>query len=51
LAADEAFYYLDSPIKRIHPVFAPEPMTPPLEQAWLPGEARIVDSIRDVMNQ
>jgi pyruvate/2-oxoglutarate/acetoin dehydrogenase E1 component len=51
LAADEAFYYLDSPIKRIHPVFSPEPMTPPLEQAWLPGEARIVAGIREVMNQ
>ena len=51
LAADEAFYYLDSPIKRIHPVFSPEPMTPPLEKAWLPSEDRIVAGIREVMNQ
>jgi pyruvate/2-oxoglutarate/acetoin dehydrogenase E1 component len=51
LAADEAFYYLDAPIKRIHPLSVPEPSSPPLEKAMLPDVERVVASVREVMHQ
>jgi pyruvate/2-oxoglutarate/acetoin dehydrogenase E1 component len=51
LAADEAFYYLDSPIKRVHPPSVPEPSSPPLEKAMVPDVERIVIAVREVMNQ
>jgi pyruvate/2-oxoglutarate/acetoin dehydrogenase E1 component len=51
LAADEAFYYLDAPIKRIHPLSIPEPSSPPLERAMLPGQEEVAASIRDVIHQ
>ena len=51
LAADEAFYYLDSPIKRVHPPSIPAPSSPPLEQAMVPDAERVVATVREVMNQ
>jgi pyruvate/2-oxoglutarate/acetoin dehydrogenase E1 component len=51
LAADEAFYYLDSPIKRVHPPSVPEPSSPPLEKAMLPDVPKVVAAVREVMNQ
>jgi pyruvate/2-oxoglutarate/acetoin dehydrogenase E1 component len=51
LAADKAFYYLDAPIKRIHPLSVPEPSTPPLEQAVLPDLEQVLEGVREVMNQ
>jgi pyruvate/2-oxoglutarate/acetoin dehydrogenase E1 component len=51
LAADEAFYYLDAPIKRIHPLSVPEPSSPPLERAMLPDVEQVAASLREVMQQ
>jgi pyruvate/2-oxoglutarate/acetoin dehydrogenase E1 component len=51
LAADEAFYHLDAPIKRIHPLSVPEPSSPPLERAMLPDVEQVVAALREVMNQ
>jgi pyruvate/2-oxoglutarate/acetoin dehydrogenase E1 component len=51
LAADEAFYYLDAPIKRVHPPSVPEPSSPPLEKAWLPTMTQLATTVREVMNQ
>jgi len=51
LAADEAFYYLDAPIKRIHTLSVPEPSSPPLEQAILPNLEQVVTAVREVMSQ
>jgi pyruvate/2-oxoglutarate/acetoin dehydrogenase E1 component len=51
LAADEAFYYLDSPIKRVHPPSIPEPTSPPLEQAMVPDVDRVAAAVREVMSQ
>lgn len=51
LAADEAFYYLDAPIKRIHPLSVPEPSSPPLEQAIMPDLEQVLEAVREVMNQ
>ena len=51
LAADEAFYYLDAPIKRLHPLSVPEPSTPPLEEAIVPNLDQVLDTVREVMSQ
>lgn len=51
LAADEAFYYLDAPVRRIHPLSIPEPSSPPLETAMLPNVKQVVGALRDVMSQ
>jgi pyruvate/2-oxoglutarate/acetoin dehydrogenase E1 component len=51
LAADEAFYYLDSPIKRVHSLSVPDPMTPSLERAMVPSEERVSAAVKEVMAQ
>ena len=51
LAADEAFDYLDSPIKRIHSVSVSDPMSPSLESAMLPGDDHVIAAVREIMNQ
>jgi len=51
LAADEAFDYLDSPVKRIHSISVPEPMSPPLETAMLPGDDQVIAAVREIMNR
>jgi pyruvate/2-oxoglutarate/acetoin dehydrogenase E1 component len=51
LAADEAFYYLDSPIKRVQSLSVPDPMTPPLERAMVPSEERVIAAVKEVMAQ
>lgn len=51
LAADEMFYYLDAPIKRVHSPSVPAPLSPPLEQAVIPSVDRVVAAVREVMAQ
>jgi pyruvate/2-oxoglutarate/acetoin dehydrogenase E1 component len=51
LAAYEAFYYLDAPIKRLNPLSVPEPSSPPLEQAIMPNLEQVVGALREVMDQ
>jgi pyruvate/2-oxoglutarate/acetoin dehydrogenase E1 component len=43
LMADEAFPWLDAPIKRLAAPDVPPPFAPILEQAYLPSEQKIVD--------
>ena len=47
--ADEAFTYLEAPIKRIASPDAPVPFAPPLEEAFLPKTADIVRVSRELM--
>jgi pyruvate/2-oxoglutarate/acetoin dehydrogenase E1 component len=42
LIADEAFAYLDAPIKRLAAPDVPPPFAPALEQAYVPSEQRII---------
>jgi pyruvate dehydrogenase E1 component beta subunit len=44
-----AFDHLDAPIGRVGAPFAPIPLSPPLEDAYLPGVAEIVAAVRDVL--
>ena len=43
LMADEAFAWLDAPIKRLAAPDVPPPFAPVLEQAYVPSEQKIVD--------
>ena len=47
--ADEAFTYLEAPIKRIASPDAPVPFAPTLEEAFLPKTADIVKVARELM--
>jgi len=48
LMADEAFPWLDAPIKRLASPDVPPPFAPILEQAYLPSEQKIVDMARSM---
>src|SRR3990172_2294528 len=47
--ADKAFDYLDAGIKRVTAPFTPVPFSPPLEAAFIPNEAKIIDAVHEVM--
>ena len=48
IAADEAFDWLDAPIKRVSAPDVPPPFAPNLERAYVPDEARIVSAVRSL---
>ena len=50
LAADEAFYSLEAPIKRITAPHTPVPFSPTLEQAYIPSQERVVATIQEIMS-
>jgi 2-oxoisovalerate dehydrogenase E1 component beta subunit len=43
---EEAFEYLDAPVRVVGALDAPVPYSPPLEEAFLPGEERIERAAR-----
>jgi 2-oxoisovalerate dehydrogenase E1 component len=47
-AAEELFYDLDAPVRRVAPPFSPVPYAPTLEQAWLPDAARILAALKEL---
>ena len=46
---EQAFDYLDAPIKRVGAPFSPVPYSPPLEKAWLPNADRIVAAVDEIV--
>jgi pyruvate dehydrogenase E1 component beta subunit len=44
--ADEAFYHLDAPVKRMGAMNVPVPFSPPLEDVTVPTEAKVFDQAR-----
>jgi len=50
LIATRGFHSLKAPVELITPPHTPVPFTPVLEQAWIPGEDRIEDAVRRVLN-
>jgi 2-oxoisovalerate dehydrogenase E1 component len=48
LAANEGFWTLDAPIRRVGAPFLPVPYAPNLERLWLPDAARIAACLRQV---
>jgi pyruvate dehydrogenase E1 component beta subunit len=47
--ADQAFDYLDAPVKRVGAPFTPVPISPVLEDAYLPNADKIVAAVRQVV--
>lgn len=50
IVAEEAFDYLDAPIKRVAAPFTPVPFSPALEGEFIPNEARIIAAVREVID-
>ena len=46
---DEAFDYLDAPIKRITTADTPAPYSPVLLEAWLPNSGDVVKAVKEVL--
>ncbi len=44
--ADEAFWSLDAPVRRVGAPFTPAPYAPSLEREWVPNTAGIVEAAR-----
>jgi len=45
---EEAFEYLDAPVRIVGALDTPVPYSPPLEEAFLPGEAEIERAARSL---
>jgi acetoin:2,6-dichlorophenolindophenol oxidoreductase subunit beta len=45
-----AFDELDAPVERVGAPFAPVPLSPPLEDAYIPGAAEIAAAVRATLN-
>lgn len=49
LIAEEAFYSLDAPIKRVGAPFTPVPASPILEKFYLPNAEKIVQAAKEIL--
>ncbi len=49
IVVEEAFDYLDAPIKRVCTLDVPLPFSPPLEDYVVPDEKDIIDAVKDLM--
>jgi len=50
IVAKEAFGYLDAPIERVAAPDTPVPFSPPLEEAFVPKEKNIVDTVLSMVS-
>ncbi len=48
IVADEAFFWLDAPIKRVSAPDTPAPFAPVMEQFYVPSTQRVVDAVRSL---
>ncbi len=48
VVAEEAFEHLDAPIQRVGATNTPIPLSPPLENAYLPSTQKVVDALREL---
>src|SRR5262249_33467633 len=48
IVAEEAFFYLDAPIKRVSAPDTPPPFAPVMEDFYVPSEARVVEAVRSL---
>jgi pyruvate dehydrogenase E1 component beta subunit len=46
---NEAFDYLDAPIKRLTTADTPAPYSPTLLEAWLPNASQVIKAVKEVM--
>ena len=48
IVADEAFWYLDAPVKRVSAPDIPPPFAPVMEQFYVPSVERVVEAVRSL---
>jgi pyruvate/2-oxoglutarate/acetoin dehydrogenase E1 component len=48
IVAEEAFFWLDAPIKRVSAPDTPAPFAPVMEQFYVPSEERVVEAVRSL---
>ena len=48
IAAEEAFDYLDAPIKRVCAPDTPIPFSPALEKIWMPDEEDLIEAVTEL---
>jgi pyruvate dehydrogenase E1 component beta subunit len=48
MVAEKAFDYLDAPITRVAAPFCPVPFAKPLEDAYVPSVAKIIEAVKSV---
>ncbi len=48
MVAEEAFFYLDAPIKRVAAPDTPPPFAPPMEEFYVPSVARVVAAVKSL---
>lgn len=49
IVGDQAFDYLDAPIKRVSAPHSPVPFSPPLEQAYMPSPEKVVNAFHEMV--
>ncbi len=49
MVAEKGFDYLDAPILRVAAPFCPVPFSQPLEQAYIPSEAQVIEAVKKAM--
>jgi len=50
VVSEEAFDYLDAPVKRVGAAEIPVPFSPPLEMPTIPDAARVIEVVRSIRN-
>jgi pyruvate dehydrogenase E1 component beta subunit len=48
IVAEEAFFWLDAPIKRVSAPDTPAPFAPVMEQFYVPSEERVIQAVRSL---
>jgi pyruvate dehydrogenase E1 component beta subunit len=49
IVADEAFFWLDAPIKRVSAPDTPPPFAPVMEAFYVPSEERVVEAVKSII--
>jgi len=49
IVAEEAFWWLDAPVKRVSAPDVPPPFAPPMEQLYVPSAQRVVAAVRSLL--
>jgi pyruvate dehydrogenase E1 component beta subunit len=49
IVAEEAFFWLDAPIKRVSAPDTPAPFAPIMEAFYVPSEERVVEAVKSIM--
>jgi 2-oxoisovalerate dehydrogenase E1 component beta subunit len=49
IIADEAFEYLDGPVRRVTAPDIPVPFSPPLEDFYLPNADDVAQAVRELL--